>query len=95
MNYIRILINSLSLIFSFGIASSKHKELLPEFKLVGDPNSVKPEEESAQNEAGTLSQREDASNRSFKVIFQPSGRQGMVSEGTTLLEAARQLGTAI
>jgi len=63
--------------------------------LVGDPNSIKPEEESAQIEAGTLSQRESASNRSFKVIFQPSGRQGMVSEGSTLLEAARQFGTGI
>jgi uncharacterized 2Fe-2S/4Fe-4S cluster protein (DUF4445 family) len=30
-----------------------------------------------------------------QVIFQPSGRQGQVAEGTTLLEAARQLGVDV
>ena len=29
------------------------------------------------------------------VIFQPSGRQGQVAEGTTLLDAARQLGVDV
>lgn len=32
---------------------------------------------------------------SYKVVFQPSGCTGMVVEGTTLLEAARQLGVGI
>jgi len=30
-----------------------------------------------------------------KIVFQPNGRQGMVAAGTTLLEAARQLGVEI
>src|SRR6185503_2835811 len=29
------------------------------------------------------------------VVFQPSGRQGLVAEGTTLLDAARQLGVDV
>ena len=29
------------------------------------------------------------------MIFQPSGRQGQVAEGTTLLDAARQLGVDV
>jgi len=28
----------------------------------------------------------------YKVIFQPSGRRGLIDEGKTLLEAARDLG---
>jgi uncharacterized 2Fe-2S/4Fe-4S cluster protein (DUF4445 family) len=32
---------------------------------------------------------------SYTVIFEPSGRRGQVAEGTTLLDAARQLGVAI
>lgn len=34
-------------------------------------------------------------NHTYKVVFQPSGRAGMVAAGTTLLEAARQLGVGI
>ena len=34
-------------------------------------------------------------HRTCKVVFQPSGRSGLVPEGTTLLEAARQLGVGI
>jgi uncharacterized 2Fe-2S/4Fe-4S cluster protein (DUF4445 family) len=34
-------------------------------------------------------------NRTYRVVFQPSGRQGEVAEGTTLLEAARALGVEI
>lgn len=33
--------------------------------------------------------------RQFRVIFQPAGRQGLVAAGTTLLDAARQLGVEI
>ena len=33
--------------------------------------------------------------RSYKVVFQPSGRSGQVEEGVTLLEAARHLGAGI
>ncbi len=33
--------------------------------------------------------------QTHQVIFQPAGRQGRVAEGTTLLEAARQLGVDI
>ncbi|MCB0061549.1 MAG: DUF4445 domain-containing protein [Caldilineaceae bacterium] len=33
--------------------------------------------------------------RSHKVIFQPNGRQGEVADGTTLLDAARNLGVEI
>ena len=29
------------------------------------------------------------------VIFQPSGRQGQIADGTTLLDAARQLGVDV
>jgi uncharacterized 2Fe-2S/4Fe-4S cluster protein (DUF4445 family) len=32
---------------------------------------------------------------SHRVIFQPSGRQGRIAEGTTLLDAARQLGVDV
>lgn len=35
------------------------------------------------------------SQKTHQVIFQPSGRQGRVAEGTTLLDAARQLGVDI
>ncbi|BCX03404.1 MAG: ferredoxin [Candidatus Roseilinea sp.] len=35
------------------------------------------------------------SQNTHRVIFQPSGRQGRVAEGTTLLEAARQLGVDV
>lgn len=31
----------------------------------------------------------------YRVIFQPAGRQGLISAGTSLLEAARQLGVQI
>jgi len=34
-------------------------------------------------------------SRRHTVIFEPSGRRGQVAEGTTLLDAARQLGVAI
>ena len=34
-------------------------------------------------------------NHTYKVVFQPYGRAGMVAAGTTLLEAARQLGVGI
>src|SRR5215217_481958 len=30
-----------------------------------------------------------------RVVFQPSGRQGRIAEGTSLLDAARQLGVDI
>jgi uncharacterized 2Fe-2S/4Fe-4S cluster protein (DUF4445 family) len=32
---------------------------------------------------------------SYQVIFMPAGRRGAVTAGTTLLEAARQLGVGI
>jgi uncharacterized 2Fe-2S/4Fe-4S cluster protein (DUF4445 family) len=35
------------------------------------------------------------SQNTHRVVFQPSGRQGDVAEGTTLLEAARQLGVDV
>ena len=34
-------------------------------------------------------------DRTHLVIFQPAGRQGRVAEGTTLLDAARQLGVDV
>jgi uncharacterized 2Fe-2S/4Fe-4S cluster protein (DUF4445 family) len=33
--------------------------------------------------------------RTFKVVFQPSGKRGKVSEGKTILEASRELGVEI
>ncbi|MBS1966125.1 MAG: 2Fe-2S iron-sulfur cluster binding domain-containing protein, partial [Chloroflexi bacterium SZAS-1] len=30
-----------------------------------------------------------------RVVFQPSGRQGVVADGTSLLDAARQLGVDV
>lgn len=35
------------------------------------------------------------SGRMYRVVFQPSGRAGMVAAGTTLLDAAQQLGVGI
>src|SRR5689334_19447376 len=35
------------------------------------------------------------SSTTHLVVFQPSGRQGQVAEGTTLLEAARGLGVDV
>jgi uncharacterized 2Fe-2S/4Fe-4S cluster protein (DUF4445 family) len=36
-----------------------------------------------------------ASRKNHLVVFQPSGRQGRVAEGTTLLDAARELGVDV
>ena len=33
--------------------------------------------------------------KKFEVIFQPSGRRGEVAEGTTILDASRELGAEI
>jgi uncharacterized 2Fe-2S/4Fe-4S cluster protein (DUF4445 family) len=54
--------------------------------------SARPEE----TRAGSPTPHNDVqAGRRFKVVFEPAGRSGMVAEGTTLLEAARQLGVEI
>ena len=37
----------------------------------------------------------DGAKKEYRVVFQPSGRQGTVPEGKTLLEAAREMGVEI
>ncbi|MBT6565498.1 MAG: 2Fe-2S iron-sulfur cluster binding domain-containing protein, partial [Candidatus Puniceispirillum sp.] len=37
----------------------------------------------------------DAVQADIKIVFTPSGRQGMVAHGTTVLQAARSLGVDI
>jgi uncharacterized 2Fe-2S/4Fe-4S cluster protein (DUF4445 family) len=37
----------------------------------------------------------ETETRTYRVVFQPSGRQGQVTEGTNLLDAARSLGVEI
>jgi uncharacterized 2Fe-2S/4Fe-4S cluster protein (DUF4445 family) len=50
----------------------------------------------AENHNGTTApQPDNASGGHAKVIFQPLGRQGQIPAGTTLLDAARQLGVEI
>ncbi len=40
-------------------------------------------------------QRAPGEAQQFRVIFQPAGRQGLIAAGTSLLDAARQLGVEI
>ncbi len=50
---------------------------------------------SAKEKAVNRSTSEKGNARSFLVVFQPSGRRVRVSPGTTLLDAARQVGVEI
>ncbi len=50
---------------------------------------------AADNPSLERSSRPFNPNQTHKVIFQPAGRGGMVAEGSTLLEAAQQLGVGI
>jgi uncharacterized 2Fe-2S/4Fe-4S cluster protein (DUF4445 family) len=49
----------------------------------------------AETLVNTGTAAEPSRDGSFRVVFQPSGRQGVVAEGTTLLDAARTLGVEI
>src|SRR3712207_5930295 len=49
----------------------------------------------SQPEAQHHGESTPLSHQHCKVVFQPSGRQGHVAAGTSLLDAARQLGVDI
>jgi uncharacterized 2Fe-2S/4Fe-4S cluster protein (DUF4445 family) len=44
---------------------------------------------------GDVPEKESVTDMDHTIIFQPSGRRGLVPEGTTILDAARRLGVGI
>lgn len=63
-------------------------------KKIPTSTDARPSPSQAASSPGSLNDPL-SSPATHKVVFQPSGRSGMVAAGTTVLEAARQLGVSI